>query len=77
MTTPITPDGEVFDAAGRLILRHLVETAEALQGFESRFREAGIAALEEFYLRATGHDIDLREAVKATLSRTSAHPTEQ
>lgn len=54
----VEPSGDVFDFVGRKMATHLVETMNALEGFDEPFRGAGQEALEEFWFRATGHHID-------------------
>lgn len=46
--------GDEFDFMSKKVMAAIVETADALEGFDEPFKAGGITALEEFYFRVTG-----------------------
>ena len=49
---------DIYDALGQKAAAALIETLQALESLPPAIRYPGITALEEFYLRFTGHDLD-------------------
>ncbi len=60
---------DAFDFMGIKTATALVETLEMLETQPSAIRCPGITALEDFYLRLTGHDLDWETSRKHLCKR--------